>query len=119
MGAPALAAFSVLPTPEKLPPGAPGPFAFADPDHIETVLHCAGFQSVTCEPVDELLALGGVENALELLTHVGAASRPLAEASPKDREAAREAMRLVLMENDTAEGVFMAGATWLVSGEAA
>ncbi|MEQ8231998.1 MAG: class I SAM-dependent methyltransferase [Gammaproteobacteria bacterium] len=115
MGAPAKAAFSVIPPPEKPAPGTPGPFAFADPARVRDILDSAGFADIALEAVDQPITLGTVDEALEWLTNMGPAATPLAEAGPDARAAAREAMREVLVAHDTPQGVTLAGATWLVS----
>ena len=115
MGATAAAAFTVIAPPEKPAPGAPGPFSFADPDHVQNILTSAGFDSVEFIPIDETLTLGNIDDTLEWSTNMGAAAAPLAEASPADREAARAAMRNVLEAHDAAGGVTMPSAAWLVS----
>ena len=40
-------------------PGAPGPFAFDDPDYLNAILTKAGFHAVECAPVTGLLPVGG------------------------------------------------------------
>ncbi|MEQ8661205.1 MAG: class I SAM-dependent methyltransferase [Gammaproteobacteria bacterium] len=115
MGAPAKAAFSVIPPPEKPAPGTPGPFAFADPARVTDILGGAGFADVSLAPIDQPITLGPVDEALEWLTNMGPAATPLAEAGPAARAAARAAMREVLVAHDSSEGVTLAGATWLVS----
>ncbi len=114
MGAPAKAAFSVIPPPEKLPPGSPGPFAFADPAHVRDILASAGFVDIELSPHEHRITLGTVDEALEWLTNMGPAATPLAEAGPDARAAAREAMRELLVRHDTPQGVTLDGATWLV-----
>ncbi len=119
MGAPAAAAFTVIPAPEKPAPGTPGPFAFADTERVRGILESAGFGDVSFEAVDLTINLGTVDEALEWLTNMGPAATPLAEASPTDRIAAQAAMRELLSAHDSADGVSFPGAVWLVRARAA
>ena len=118
LGTPASAAFEILPRPERAEPGSPGPFSFSDPDHVTAILQGAGFKSLTFDKVDRNLNMGSVEGALETLCNLGPAAAALKEASERDRALAVEALRKVVSEHDTAEGVVMPGAAWLVSAKA-
>ncbi|MEX2482113.1 MAG: class I SAM-dependent methyltransferase [Gammaproteobacteria bacterium] len=114
MGAPAKAAFTVIPPPEKPAPGAPGPFSFGQVERVRDILSLAGFTAIEFEPVDQAITLGSLDEALEWLTRMGPAAAPLADAAPEAREAARAAMRDVLAAHETSAGVTLAGAAWLV-----
>ena len=50
-----LGAYTVLPKPE---PGAPGPFAFSNPDYITTILTSAGFRNIEINPWSGDLLIG-------------------------------------------------------------
>lgn len=117
MGLPARAAFSVIPAPEKAPPGTPGPFSLADPERLRALLTGAGFTAIEMSPIDELIALGPVNDALDWLTKMGPAARPLSAASAPERDAACAAMRQVLVEHDSDDGVTFPGAAWLISAD--
>lgn len=118
MGAPAAAAFTVLPAPEKSEPGSPGPFSLSDPERVQGVLKTAGFTNISCEKVDQHVNLGTVEEALETLCNLGPAAAALRKAGPAERSKALTAIQDVLEANQSAEGVKMLGATWLVSASA-
>ncbi|MGR8919987.1 MAG: class I SAM-dependent methyltransferase [Gammaproteobacteria bacterium] len=119
MGAPAQAAFSVIEPPEKPAPDAPGPFAFADPERVGGLLEGAGFGDISFDAVDTTLALGAVDDVLAWMSDMGPAAKPLGEAAPGDRARAQAAMREVLEQNATDDGVRFAAAMWLVSARAA
>ena len=53
------AALQYLPTPPLPGPDAPGPFSFADPGRVRTILAGAGFRDVAFEDVREVLTLVG------------------------------------------------------------
>lgn len=116
--APAAAAFSILPAPEKSPPGAPGPFSLSDQTHAHEMLTAANFSNISFEKIEQTVNMGSIEEALETLCNMGPAASALTEASPADRERALGAMREVLLGNETAEGVILAGAAWLVRADA-
>ena len=118
LGTPASAAFEILPRPERAEPGAPGPFSLSDPKRAEDILVAAGFTDVEFEKIDCELNMGSIDDALETLCNLGPAAAALKEASERDSALAIEALRKVLSEYETAEGVTMSGAAWLVSAKA-
>ncbi len=96
-------------------PHAPGPFAFADADHVRDILRRAGFGSVAVEPLDEAMHLGDLDTALGYLKSMG----PISQALPKvgaDRQhavdaAMRDALRRYLVDGE----VRAPSATWIVT----
>jgi SAM-dependent methyltransferase len=115
MAAPAAAAFEILPRPEPQDPNAPGPFAFADAERLTGLLQSAGFDNIHIEPVDELLDLGSMENALGFFTKMGPAAAALQDADEDQRGAALDAMVTVLNGYLSSGSVRMPGAVWLVT----
>lgn len=115
MGETARAAFTVLTAPEKLPPGSPGPFSLADPDRVDSVLGSAGFSDVRMREINEDIVLGNTDDALDWLTKMGPAARPLEQASEADAQAARAAMRQVLENHERDGAVTFNGGAWLIS----
>ena len=115
MAVPVRAAFEILPRPAPLAPNAPGPFAFADPDHVCGTLERAGFQRVTLTPHEALLDLGSLEDAIEQMTHMGPAAQAFDEASTTDKTRVLEALTVALTPYVSAGTVRMLSATWLVS----
>jgi SAM-dependent methyltransferase len=114
-------ACSVLGEVPSLPdPGAPGPFAFADPARASSVLRDAGWQRIEIEafrtPV--LLSTQGAEAAIDFIFRLGPVARLLAE-QPED-VGARVRQRLAeRLEPLVREGrLELEGAAWLVSARA-
>jgi SAM-dependent methyltransferase len=98
------------PTPES-----PGPFSFADPDRVQRILDQAGWKDITIEPVDLSTRWGRggtLASAFEMVTHVGPASRRLAEAS--DPTPGRAALREALKPFVKSDGVWVDAAIWIV-----
>ncbi|HCU90222.1 MAG TPA: SAM-dependent methyltransferase, partial [Gammaproteobacteria bacterium] len=117
MGAPAAAAFTVLPPPEKPEPGTPGPFSLADPKLTTKIMADAGFRDIKFTPVDEPVNLGEIEPVLHFMTTMGPAAEPLKSATDADREAALAAMRVTLEQHNTKDGVIMPSAIWVVEAK--
>ena len=85
----ALATFLTPPPPP--PPGAPGPFAFGDPDRVRGILADAGFEQIELAPHTGDLALGGsLDEAVTFAISAGPASR-LLEGADRRRSRARRA----------------------------
>ena len=76
MSAPSEAAAHIVPRSPPSDPYAPGPFAFADADRVESLLSDAGFVDTTVLRHDALISAGSLENQITLAFHVG----PLASA---------------------------------------
>ncbi len=119
MGDCAKAAFTVLPQPEPTPPGAPGPFAFADAARLRGILDAAGYAGIDIRPLDLMLDLGTLDDALEQMTCMGPAAPAYAAAEAAAREAAVRALRAVLEPRLDGDRVRMPGAVWLVRARAA
>lgn len=111
---PAGAAFEHVPAPPPPAPDDPGPFSFANADRVRGILDAAGFNGVSIDPMTGLLNMGWLDHALELVSTMGPAAQPLAEAAPDARARAIAAMRTVLAARVTPEGVQMPYATWIV-----
>jgi len=119
MGECAKAAFSVLPRPEPTPPGAPGPFAFADATRLRGILEAAGHVGIDIAARDLLLDLGSAADALEQMTRMGPAAPGYAAASVATRAAVDDALRAVLAAHLDGDRVRMPGAVWLVRAQCA
>ena len=118
MALPAAAAFEILPAPEPPDPDAPGPFSLADPDRTTDILESSGFQDVRFDPLDRELNLGPVSGAVEFLSKMGPAASALGDASDAERAAVTAAMERTMQASETADGVRMASATWVVQATA-
>jgi SAM-dependent methyltransferase len=81
---PIVASGEVLGPPELPPPGAPGPFAFADPDRIRAVLGDAGWSDVVVDgltltrpfPAGDAAGMAGVVTQLSPPLAAGIAAHP-------------------------------------------
>ena len=114
MRLPAETATGLVPPAPPPEPGAPGPFAFADPERVRGLLAGAGFTDIGIAPHDE--AIGGLEldGTVEMSFRVGplgAILRERPDLAPVLRERVREAVRPWLRDG----AVYMPSATWLVS----
>lgn len=114
MRLPAETAAGLVPPAPPPEPGAPGPFAFADPDRVRGVLAAAGFTGTEITPHDE--AIGGLDldDTVEMSFRVGplgAILRERPDLAPVLRARVREAVRPWLR----GDAVYMPSATWLVS----
>jgi SAM-dependent methyltransferase len=113
MRIPMEAAQPLLPPAAPADPTAPGPFAFADPDRVRSILAEAGFTGVSLDPFDAEIGGGDIEETVSLTFRVGPLSRALAEN--RDRvPAVADAVREAVRPYATASGVFMPSAVWIV-----
>jgi SAM-dependent methyltransferase len=113
MQAPLQAALPLLPPVAPPDPTAPGPFAFADPNRVRSILADAGFGSVTINPFDAGIGGGDVEQSLKLALAVGPLGRALRE-HPELADNVAVAVRDVLSKFLASNGVWMAAAVWIV-----
>jgi len=100
-------------------PGAPGPFAFADPDRPLSVLQTAGYTNPTAEAVTADLWMG--ENAAAVarfMRTTGMGRAMFANASPELAELAVAKVTEALEPFESDTGVTMAGAAWLITATA-
>ncbi|HEY5105762.1 MAG TPA: methyltransferase domain-containing protein [Caulobacteraceae bacterium] len=95
-------------------PSAPGPFAFADPDRLHTILAAAGFTHIDLRPHDDRIGSGDLDQSTEVSLRMGPLGRALRE-QPHLVPAAREAVREALTPHLTANGVLIASASWIVT----
>ncbi|MBJ7409090.1 MAG: methyltransferase domain-containing protein [Phenylobacterium sp.] len=108
----ALAHVDAPPAPPE--PGAPGPFAFADPERVRAILAAAGFKDVTVTPHDEAIGPGDLETTLALALRVGPLGALLRE-NPEKRDAVIASVRAALAPYDGPDGVKLGSATWIVT----
>ena len=114
---PAGAARDLLPAQPPPDPLAPGPFAFADPKRVETILSDAGFKNVRIEKLDGRMDLGkDSDHAAFQMTNLGPLSRALGDTAVDDatRERVRVAVMAALEKIRTPDGIRPAIACWLV-----
>jgi SAM-dependent methyltransferase len=113
MQAPLQAALPYLPPVAPPDPTAPGPFAFADPSRVRSILADAGFGSETIDPFDAGIGGGDVEQTLKLALGVGPLGRALRE-HPGLTDSVAVAVRNLLSKYVTPSGVLMPAAVWIV-----
>jgi SAM-dependent methyltransferase len=113
MQAPLQAALPYLPPVAPPDPTAPGPFAFADPSRVRSILADAGFGSETIDPFDAGIGGGDVEQTLKLALGVGPLGRALREY-PGLTDSVTVAVRNLLSKYVTPSGVLMPAAVWIV-----
>jgi ubiquinone/menaquinone biosynthesis C-methylase UbiE len=119
---PMMAAMQHIQLPAPPAPDAPGPFAFADADRVRGILADAGFGAIDIVAVDEVLTVGGardIDHAVTFLLELGPTARALREADPAAVPAVAKAVRAALEPYQTANGVQMAGAIWVVTARRA
>ena len=110
------AALQHVPMPDLGEPGAPGPFAFSDPDRVRTILDGAGFEGVGIDAADAAMRLGDdAEDAMAFLGTSGMGRALLDRADPESRAKATVAVVEVLRQHETPGGVYLNGAAWLVT----
>lgn len=116
-GAVALESFDAgrgLPTP---PPDAPGPFALGDPERVLAVLTGAGWSDVTLSAEDHPMWWGpSADEARDFL--VGAAGWMLEGLDDAQRAGAVDTLHQRLRELETADGVLVPSAAWIVTARA-
>ena len=102
-------------------PHAPGPFAFSSRARVEQILGTAGYSDVRIEPLELLVAWTrspDLEVGVELLARMGPASRKLNDVSDEVRARAVDGMREALRPYQSAHGLSLGCACWVVSAHA-
>lgn len=113
----ALAMGRDLPMP---PAGAPGPFAFADPARLEGLLQEAGYRDVNVYQVDESLRFGkDAADAFSFVSTFGITKGLTHDLDDPTKAAALDALRAVLTEHDTGDGVLFGASAWLITAKVA
>jgi SAM-dependent methyltransferase len=104
----------LLPEPlPPAPPGAPGPFAFADRDRLHGILGGAGFTDIVIEASDQKIGQGDLETASRIALNAG----PVAMAArtyPDLRDRIQDAVRVALAAHETPDGVLLGSSVWIV-----
>lgn len=114
---PLAAALPHLPPLPSPVPGAPGAFAFADPDRIRDILGRAGFSGIAIAPFDTKAGVGDLDETVALALRSGPVGGVLRE-HPDRRDTVAEAVRRALAPHQTADGVVLDAATWIVTATA-
>jgi SAM-dependent methyltransferase len=112
----ALAFGRELPVP---PPGAPTPFALADPERVRSILQPAGFDDVELTPIDELVDLGtDAADALAFAKTMGIVEGLINGLGPDERVEAMANLDALFREHETPDGVLLNSAAWLITARA-
>ncbi len=126
-GVPRAAVLPLVPPPEPLPPGAPGPFGFADADHVRAILAGAGFSDVRAAKCDADLTLGAsptgsdadaLASAVGFSLQIGPAGSLLREASEETIAAARVAVEAALRPDARDGRIVLGAACWVYTASA-
>jgi SAM-dependent methyltransferase len=116
MRGPMEAAAHHLPPAEPPIPGAPGPFAFADPERVRRILTEASWPNIQLRPHDALIGAGSVEDSLTLALKVGPLGAALREAPDKAPQVI-DAVRNFLSRHVGTDGVRLPAAVWIVTAD--
>jgi SAM-dependent methyltransferase len=100
----------------------PGPFAFADPDHVAAVLAEAGWSDASARDLDYTYIAGEgpdpVADAAEFLGRIGPGGRAMATLPEAERPAAHERLRALLERHVTGDTVAFPAAAWIWTARA-
>jgi SAM-dependent methyltransferase len=115
---PVQAALQHLPPPEKPDPHAPGPFAFADPERVRSILENAGFSDVAIAPHQAEIRFGeapSLEASVRQLAEIGPVGRLLVDVEADTKEQVFAAMEEALAPYYRDGSLWMPGAMWFVT----
>jgi SAM-dependent methyltransferase len=119
MFVPAAAVAEVLPLPIPTDPHAPGPFAFADTDHVTSVLTDAGFDAPAFESVTAKVWIGDTaERSAAFLRTTGMGRVIFADADPDLIDEALRRAAVALEPHVTDASIELDGACWIVTASA-
>jgi hypothetical protein len=108
-----------LPVPPRHPePGEPGPFAFAEREHVTRVLEQAGFRDILVRPHDVQMVFAGrrdLNGAVDRAFELGPLGRLRAPLEPAVRALVWAAIRTAFEPYYGPSGVLLPAATWLVT----
>ena len=104
-------------TPAPADPNAPGPFAFADEEQLQTILLNAGFGNIEAHRFDAAVFLGATPRAAaEGALRLGPAARFLREVGSEHQAAILDAVEATLAPLAAPDGrVSLNGSAWIVS----
>lgn len=117
MTLPMMAALAHVPPPAPPEPGAPGPFAFADPDRVRDVLGGGGFTDIAVRPHNEKVGGGDLDTVVGMALKIGPLGAILRE-HPDKRDVVIDAVRQALAAHEGPDGVKLDSATWIVTAKA-
>ncbi|MEY2927769.1 MAG: hypothetical protein RL367_2246 [Pseudomonadota bacterium] len=110
---------ALLPQSPPFDPHAPGPFAFADPDHVTAILSAAGWTDVTAEPLDVAYVVGGgdnpVDDAVDFFSHIGPAAVVIRALEGDARDRFLGGLRTMARNHLRDRAVMFIAAVWIWS----
>ena len=103
--------------PDMGPPGAPGPYAFADGERLRKILEGAGFHDVSLATITHAMRIGDdIDDVTEFITSLELVRDQLFAGKPEDKVAAAiTAAREAVKPYQGPDGVVMSGTAWLVT----
>jgi SAM-dependent methyltransferase len=113
MRVPMEAAQPFLPPTTPMDPTAPGPFAFANPDRVRSILSEAGFSDVTLHAFNTSIGGSSLDQTVDLAFRVGPLGAVLRE-QPDLAPTIAGAVKAALSTYETPSGVLMPAAVWIV-----
>lgn len=100
-------------------PHAPGPFSLSESERIHQVLQSAGFTDVQVEPLDEHMRMGSADEAMSLILGImGPSADQMSLATHAQVTTLQDSIRSIVAHYETANGVAMPCAAWMVSAYA-
>jgi SAM-dependent methyltransferase len=107
-------------TPPPADPHAPGPFAFADADRVQSILSEAGFAEISAEPFSYSMPMGdSPRKAAEESARLGPLARLVREAGPEHLPKIVDAVEAVLRPLAARDGsVSLPARAWIVTAHA-
>ena len=118
MAVPLMAAAQHVTLPPPPNPDAPGPFAFARRERVQTILADAGWSDVRLTAFAPLFRISmsqSVDDAVDFLLQLGPLGALLRDAEPAVVPQVRQAVRDALLPHHGPAGVKMASSTWIVT----
>jgi len=99
---------------------APGPFAFADPQRVSTILHSAGFSNIQASPYVSPVTFGhNIADAAYALTQLGPAANAITNSEPDGETISKilNDLQEALVPYVTENGIMLGAATWVVTAK--
>ena len=122
MTVPAQAALELLPPPPEMPPRAPGPFAFAEPDYVDSILSQSGFSNIDITSLSHDLVFGAglpLSEIVEHLVKIGPIAQMVRDAPDALQQPVRERVATALTPFFTENGgINLEGNFWQVTANA-
>ncbi len=119
VSAPMMAVKDLLPESAPMDPHAPGPFAFADAQRTQRLLEDAGWRDVQIDDLRWAMKLGeNAEDAMRFATQIGPLAGALRELPESKHAVIRDRVLSAVKPHETADGVMMDAASWVVTANA-